>query len=137
MLTSQKGIAKELSYAPINSFYLLLRAYGYVQNNVSGGKPTDQVLDIHYCILQDEVVNMLVFKGLPEKAALRFCKGLLTDKDKEDFAELKSRYHMQEDEYLTAFEQTSRYFTSCAGANFLYLACEAESLKAANKDALL
>lgn len=135
---SQKGIAKELSYAPINSFYLLLRAYGYVQNDVSGGKPTEQVLDIHYCILQDEVENMLVFKGLPEKAALHFCKGLLTDQDKEDYAELKSRYHLQEDEYLTAFEQTKRYFTSCAGANFLYLACEAESIKAATKkDGLL
>lgn len=124
----QKAFAKELSSVQIDSFYLLFRAYGYLFNTTESEKSVDKIFSFQYCILRDEVYDMLVCKGLPSEYALRFCRGLMSEKLKAEYFELKARYNLQDDEVLQDFEQTTHYFSSFAGANFLYLACEKEML---------
>lgn len=124
----QKSFANELLNMSIESFCILLRAYGYLFNTTESEKSVEKITDLRYCILRDEVFDMLVQKGLPPKEAVRFCRGLMLEKLKAEYFELKARYNLQDDEALQDFEQTKHYFTSSAGANFLYLACEKEML---------
>lgn len=124
----QKSFANELLNMPIESFCILLRAYGYLFNTTESEKSVERIKDFRYCVLRDEVYDMLVQKGLPPKEAVRFCRGLMSEKLKTEYFELKARYNLQDDEALQDFEQTKYYFTSSAGANFLFLACEKETL---------
>lgn len=124
----QKDFAEKLLNYSVDDFYTLLRAYGYLFNTTESEKSVEKITDFRYCVLRDEVFDMLVQKGLPPKEAVRFCRGLMSKKLKAEYFELKARYNLQGDEALQDFEQTKYYFTSSAGANFLYLACEKEML---------
>lgn len=124
----QKEFAKELLSLRIDSFYILLRTYAYLFNTTEAEKFVEKITDFQYCILQDEVYDMLMQNGLPPEYAVRFCRGLMSEKLKAEYFELKARYNLQNDEALQDFEQTIHYFTSFAGVNFLYLACEKEML---------
>lgn len=93
----QKAFAKELSSVQIDSFYLLFRAYGYLFNTTESEKSVDKIFSFQYCILRDEVYDMLVCKGLPSEYALRFCRVLLTEKPKSKYFKSKARrLHQQE-----------------------------------------